>query len=139
MLVLDKNGNSVELPESEVQRIIHWNQSKSETGKNGVDHRFLIGNVMVSMTESEMKTVADYWWKHFGKNEMIEFYENYKKVAAENIRKALGYFDHPKNEKEVKGAICAALNMNDSEVISEVIFEAMEWQTAYSQLKNFEK
>ena len=70
---------------------------------------------------------------------MKKFYEDYQGTAAEHIREALGHHAPPMCEKEVKGAICQALEHGDPELIAEVIFEAMEWETAYAALKNIDE
>jgi hypothetical protein len=45
----------------------------------------------------------------------------------------------PESEPEVKAAIKKSLASGNYELAAEVIFEAMEWQTAYSGLKSFER
>jgi hypothetical protein len=86
-----------------------------------------------------MKQVADSWWEQYGKSEMVQFYSDYQKKAAINIRCAVRSSKCPENEKEVKEAIAEALASNDAKIAAEVLFEAMEWETAYSNLESVQK
>jgi hypothetical protein len=62
---------------------------------------------------------------------MEKFFEHYRNKAAGNIRDALGHVGEPESEKEVKGAIAQAVTCGDPKLIAEVMFEAMEWESAY--------
>lgn len=93
---------------------------------------------MVHLPDGEIKRISDHYWATIGQKTMLEFYSAYKRSAAENIRKALGACKPPEHEEDVKGAIALALRHCDAELAGEVLFEAMEWQTAYAALKNIE-
>lgn len=69
---------------------------------------------------------------------MHDFYSHYQHTAAENIRNVTEGKEAPKSEKEVKEAIAEVLVYGTSEEVAEVLFEAMEWQTAYANLKSIE-
>lgn len=92
----------------------------------------------VHLPDGEVKRIADHYWETVGKRTMQNFYSDYKHRAAENIRKALGACKPPENERDIKGAIALALRHCDAELAGDVLFEAMEWQTAYAALKNIE-
>lgn len=135
MQVKTLDGTLHEIDAAEARRIYH--EMHKHVAK---PHTFRIGGVEVAMTADEMKAVADAWWEHFGKSSMEKFWERHRDQAGENIRKALKCTEPPVTEDDVKGAISMALAPGyGSGVAGEVIFEAMEWQTAYSGLKSIEK
>ena len=72
------------------------------------------------------------------KSEMREFFTHYQHTAAENIQKVTESKEAPKSEKEVKEAIAEVMVYGTAEEVAEVLFEAMEWQTAYANLKSIE-
>lgn len=93
---------------------------------------------VVHLAEDEVKRLADLYWEHSGKHKMKDFFTRYQHTAADNIRKALGYQTHPDTEVKVKAAIAEALEAGNPDVIAEVVYEAMEWQTAYANLKSLD-
>ena len=101
-------------------------------------HPFHIDGREIHLTSGEMKMIADIWWELYGKHSMKEFFEEYRDKAAENIRKALNGHAVPETEKEIKGAIAMALSYNNAALSAEVIYESMEWQTAYACLESIE-
>ena len=66
------------------------------------------------------------------------FFRDYQHTAADNIRKALGVEKLPVTEPEIKAAIAIAADVGDPDMIAEIVFEAMEWETAYAHLKSAE-
>lgn len=125
------NGNKVEIATEEAKRIF---QAMNGIGGPGVNPR----HGHSPMPEAEMKDVADSWWNQFGKKKMEVFFTEYQNKAAESIRTALGHSNPPKCEKEIKGAIAQALDCGNPDLVAEVIFEAMEWESAYHGLKSIE-
>lgn len=105
----------------------------------GAQHQFTIGGKQTALTVAEMKEIADTWWEHYGHKSMKTFFEEYQQKAAENIRKALGHHTVPACEKEVKAAIAQAVFDGNVDLIAEVIFESMEWETAYSALESIKE
>lgn len=101
-------------------------------------HHFSMGAKQIALTIEEMKVIADYYWEHHGKNSMKDFYEKYQHNAAENIREALGMHEPPEEEKDIKNCIAMALIDGNADLFAEVVFEAMEWETAYAALKNID-
>lgn len=97
-----------------------------------------VDGLVVHLTEEEVKRLADHYWEHSGKHKMKDFFIRYQHTAADNIRKALGYQTHPDAEEKVKAAIAEALEAGNPDVIAEVVYEAMEWQTAYANLKSID-
>ena len=93
---------------------------------------------VVHLAEDEVKRLADLYWEHSGKHKMKAFFTSYQHTAADNIRKALGYQTHPDTEEKVKAAIAAAWESGNPDLIAEVVYEAMEWQTAYANLKSID-
>ena len=69
---------------------------------------------------------------------MKEFFTRYQHTAARNIADVIDEESLPDCEKEVKHAIAIALEHGSYEEIAEVIYEAMEWQTAYATLESIE-
>jgi hypothetical protein len=101
-------------------------------------HEFIVGGNSIKMTEQEMKAVADYWWEHYGKSDMLEYAKKMQHKAAKHIAAAFGYDEKPKNEDEVKAAIGHALEIGSPCLISEVVFEAVEWANSYFTIRNIE-
>ena len=99
---------------------------------------FTVGGRTLPFTITEMKEISNYYWEHFGKHSMEHFFERYRRKAAENIRAALRMAEAPADEHDVKWALAMALRHGEPELIAEVLFEAMEWETAYAALKNIE-
>lgn len=97
--------------------------------------KFMIGGKEMELTEHEMKHISNVWWEKFGKSGMEKFFEHYQKKAAENIGAAVGR-KAPETEREVKVCIACAAFSCDPDLIAEVMFEAMEWQTAYAGLES---
>lgn len=144
MKVTTVDGREVEISKAELERLTGADHSGSHTANHTVEHaqhhkhHFHINGVPTAVSSAEMKMIADYWWEHYGKAKMQTFFENYQKKAAENIRKVTENQEAPKSEKEVKEAIAEVLVHGTAEEAAEVLFEAMEWQTAYANLKSIE-
>ena len=144
MQVKTTDGSMVEIDMEEARRIYHevrkrmMAQRQEQRSTDHSTHMFHINNSEVALTPGEMKMIADIWWEHYGKSRMEEFFEKYRDRAGNNIAEALGCSHAPENEKEVKGAIAMALASNNPDLAAEVIFEAMEWESAYSGLKGIE-
>lgn len=132
------NGTVHEITEDDARKL-HMELAKHLHPAAGKHHTFMVGGRQIAMTAAEMKEVADYWWENHGKHSMQKFFQDYQARAADNIRKALGFHNPPADEKEVKSAIAQAFMDGDVDLIAEVVFEAMEWQTAYSNLENIDK
>lgn len=133
------DGHEVEISQEEIMRLYSTlRHDNTPTGIAEKRHNFMIGGKTIGLTPEEMKEVANAWWDKYGKQGMTKFFEHYQKKAAENIRKALGHLSAPSCEKEVKGAIAQAVSDGDSELMAEVLFESMEWETAYSALESIE-
>jgi hypothetical protein len=94
-------------------------------------HKFMIGGREMELSVDEMKDIASAWWEHYGKSGMAKFFEHYQHKAAGNIRDALGHCNVPESEKDVKSAIAQAIIGGDPCLMAEVMFEAMEWESAY--------
>lgn len=92
----------------------------------------------VHLSDEEVKRISTLYWERSGKKSMTAFFSHYQHEASENIRKLLGMMAGPQSEEEVKGAIALALIHGDSELVGDVLFEAMEWQMAYATLKSIE-
>lgn len=99
--------------------------------------KVMIGGKEMELTAHEAKHIADMWWEKYGKSGMEKFFEHYRKKAAENIGKAIGRMP-PESEHDVKIALSIAAFSQDPDLIAEVTFEAMEWQSAYAGLKSIE-
>lgn len=113
-------------------------QAETRSGHHAGKHAFHIDGKEVFLSPAEMKIIADIWWENYGKNSMKEFFERYHRKAGKHIAAALGFAEAPASEKDVKGAIARAVSCGNPDVIAEVVFEAMEWQTAYAGLKSIE-
>jgi hypothetical protein len=120
------------------KRLGHFTQSNTTAAGNDDahkhhhhHHKFMVGGKEMELTVSEMKEISNAWWEHYGKSGMEKFFEHYQSKAAGNIRDALGHCNVPNSEKEVKAAITQALASGDPCRIAEVMFEAMEWESAY--------
>lgn len=120
----------------EERRIYNELDAKMHHPHAAMKHSFSINGTMVALSVEEMKVIADAWWENYGKSRMEEFFEEYRDRAGNNIAEALGCSHAPESEKQVKGAIAMALASNNPDLAAEVIFEAMEWQTAYAGLKS---
>lgn len=72
------------------------------------------------------------------KAEMKEFFTHYHHKAAKNIQTVVESVNAPMSEKDVKHAIATVLEHGSPEEVAEVLFEAMEWETAYANLKSIE-
>lgn len=136
-------GNYVEIDMDEavrIQKIMAGENAPAapDHGHHG-KHSFNFHGRIVELTVPEMKEIADSWWEHYGKSAMEKFFTEYQKTAASNIRKAVKSTSFPENEPEIKEAISYALKHLSTEAAAEVIFEAMEWETAYSTLKSIEQ
>ena len=142
MIMKDVHGNHVQIADEELQKHLHALPSAESLEKrfeSGLQSMaFSIGGKHMMLTREEMAEIADAWWNHYGKHGMTEFFTRYQKRAEENIRKVLGFAECPKDEKEIKGSISFALT-HHPEVAAEVIFEAMEWESAYSALESSKK
>lgn len=134
MHVKAADGTMFEIEVAEAKRI-HGEMSK-HLSPGTKRHEFKIDGASVWLTESDMKHIADTWWEHYGKSRMADFFEKYQEKAADNIREALGHTDVPTCEAEVKAAIAQAFDHGDPDLLAEVLFEAMEWETAYSGLES---
>lgn len=99
--------------------------------------KVMIGGKEMELNAHEAKHIADMWWEKYGKSGMEKFFEHYQKKAAENIGAAVGR-KAPETEREVKVCIACAAFSCDPDLIAEVTFEAMEWQSAYAGLKSIE-
>lgn len=99
-------------------------------------HHFIIGGRQIEVTVDEMKEIADIWWEHYGKSAMEKFFEYKLEKAGQHIAEALGFKEPPETEAEVKGAISLAVSSGNCKLIAEVVYEAMEWQTASAGLKS---
>lgn len=130
MIFNDVNGRPVQISDEELARVFRGGHQSLA---------FTIGGKHTMLTTEEMKEIANVYLDQFGKNKMVEFYSHYQKKAAENIQKALGWSDCPKTENDIKESIATALHRNHAELAAEVIFEAMEWETAYSSLESILK
>ena len=128
MQVKSIDGTTHEISLDEARRI-HHEMAKQHAAQHTASER----------QQHADKATADRWWSDHGKHSMKKFYEDYQGTAAEHIQKALGHHAPPMCENEVKGAICQALEHGDPDLIAEVIFEAMEWETAYAALKNIDE
>lgn len=128
------DGSMREITHEEAERIYNSMHTSHEN-----KHPFHIDGREIHLTAGEMKLIADIWWQHYGKHSMKDFFEAYRDRAAENIRKALNGHAVPTCELEIKGAIAMALASDNANLAAEVIFEAMEWQTAYAGLESIEK
>lgn len=91
----------------------------------------------VEITMEEARRVHAMLNSHF-RAKMTAFFLEYQRRAADNIRKALGFVKPPEGEAEVKSAIAHAIDKNDPDLLAEVLYEAMEWETAYASLKSAE-
>ena len=141
MQIQSTDGSTHSITMEEALRI-HHEMMKKTTPPAAISsgaNLFTIGGRPISLTHTEMEMVADYWWEHHGKKSMENFFKSYQHKAAENIKKAIGYHTAPNNEPEIKLAIAHALEDGDSDLIAEVMFEAMEWQTAHSNLKSIDR
>ena len=69
---------------------------------------------------------------------MRTFFTHYKETAAKHIQEVVESMQPPMCEKEVKAAIARAISRGTPEEAAEVLFEAMEWETAYANLKSIE-
>jgi hypothetical protein len=133
-------GNCVEIDLDEAMRIhevVAGNPAAPDHGHHG-KHSFNFHGRSVELTVPEMKEIADTWWEHYGKSAMEKFFTEYQQKAAGNIQKAVHSTALPASEPDVKNAISYALKNLSADVAAEVIFEAMEWETAYSGLKSIE-
>ena len=72
------------------------------------------------------------------KAEMKEFFTHYRHTAAQNIQTVVESVRAPMSEKDVKHAIATVLEHGTPEEVAEVLFEAMEWETAYANLESIE-
>lgn len=134
MHVKAADGTMFEIEVAEAKRI-HDEMSK-HLPPGAKKHEFKIDGASVWMAEADMKRIADTWWEHYGKSRMTDFFEKYQEKAADHIREALGHTDAPTCEDEVKAAIAQAIDYDNPDLIAEVLFEAMEWETAYSGLES---
>ena len=135
------DGSRHNVDHAEERRIYHELEAKFKHGAGGAavqKHHFNINGQMVALSSAEMKEIADAWWEKYGKSQMTEFFTGYQKKAGENIRKAVHATSCPESEPEVKKAISFALSHLHADAVAEVIFEAMEWETAYATLKSIE-
>lgn len=134
-------GNFVEIDLDEAKRIhdvVAGNSPAAlDHGHHG-KHSFNFHGRIVELTVPEMKEIADTWWEHYGKSAMEKFFTGYQEKAAGNIQKAVHSTALPASEPDVKSAISYALKNLSTDAAAEVIFEAMEWETAYSALKSIE-
>ena len=135
-------GNYVEIDMDEavrIQKIMAGENAPAapDHGHHG-KHSFNFHGRIVELTVPEMKEIADSWWEHYGKSAMEKFFEHKHEKAGKHIAEALSFKEPPETEKEVKGAISLAIASGQAELIAEVVYEAMEWQTAYAGLKSFE-
>lgn len=134
MQLHDVNGVAVEIAEDEIKRV--WpDMAKRMHGS----HHFTVGGRTVMLTVPEMKEISRYYWEHFGKKSMLDFFEKYKHKAAENIRKALRMAEAPEEEADVKWAIAMALRHDDAALAGEVLFESMEFAVAHATLESIEE
>lgn len=137
------DGSRHNVDHAEERRIYHELEAKyKHSGANSAavqKHHFTINGAMVALSAAEMKEIADAWWEHYGKSQMAEFFTGCQKKAGENIAAALNCKRPPENEPEVKSAIAMALAQGNTDLAGEVIFEAMEWETAYAGLKSIEQ
>lgn len=133
------DGQRVQIDMDEAKHVYDVMAGKSAEHHLKKSHHFVVGGRPLELTVDEMKEIADCWWEHYGKSGMEKFFSEYQKKAAENIRKAVHAATCPENEPEVKKAITFALTHLPADAVAEVIFEAMEWETAYSGLKSIEQ
>ena len=136
-------GNFVEIDLDEATRIhevVAGNPAASDKihNQHPKSHSFDFHGRTVELTVPEMKEIANTWWDHYGKSAMEKFFTEYQQKAAGNIQKAVHSTTLPASEPDVKNAISYALKNLSADVAAEVIFEAMEWETAYSGLKSIE-
>lgn len=137
-------GNFVEIDLDEAKRIHDVVAGNSPAASDKIhnqhqkSHSFDFHGRTVELTVPEMKEIANTWWEHYGKSAMEKFFTEYQTTAANNIRKAVKSTACPENEPEIKEAISYALKHLSTDAAAEVIFEAMEWETAYSALKSIE-
>lgn len=134
--IMEKRRETASNPAAPEHNHVSENQKAVEHHQS---HRFTVSSGEISLTPAEMEHIANVWWEHYGKSKMEKFFEHYQKKAGEHIAAALGFMAAPESEPEVKAAIKKSLASGNYELAAEVIFEAMEWQTAYSGLKSFER
>jgi hypothetical protein len=139
MKVKTISGAEVEIG-AEQMKMIHDEVAKrmghSSAAEHHKHHKFMIGGREMELSVDEMKEISNAWWEHYGKSGMAKFFEHYQSKAAGNIRDALGHCNVPECEKDVKFAIAQAIIGGDPCHIAEVVFEAMEWESAYFGLKS---
>lgn len=132
-------GNFVEIDLDESMRIYEVVAGNpADSHRQHQKHSFDFHGRTVELTVPEMKEISNTWWEHYGKSAMEKFFTGYQKKAAGNIQKAVHSTALPASEPDVKNAISYALKNLSADVAAEVIFEAMEWETAYSGLKSIE-
>ena len=90
------------------------------------------------ISHEEAKHIASMLHHTDFKSEMHEFFSHYQHTAAHNIQTVVEFPKPPACEKEVKEAIAAVLAHGTPEEVAEVLFESMEWETAYATLKSIE-
>lgn len=134
MQLHDVNGVAVEIAEDEIKRV--WPDMARRIP--GGQH-FTIGGRTVMLTVPEMKEISRYYWEHFGKHDMVKFYEKYQHKAAEHIMRATHASELPMSEENVKSALAYAVAMGEPGLISEVVFESTEWAIAYAALESIEE
>lgn len=133
-------GNFVEIDLDEAMRIhevVAGNPAASHH-QHQKSHSFDFHGRTVELTVPEMKEIANTWWEHYGKSAMEKFFEHKLEKAGQHIAEALDFKEPPETEAEVKGAISRAVSSGNCKLIAEVVYEAMEWQTAAAGLKSFE-
>lgn len=141
MKVKTIDGHEVEIDMDEAKHVhdVMAGSSRADLHhQHQKSHSFDFHGRTVVLTVPEMKEIANTWWDHYGKSAMKKFFDYYQQKAAGNIQKAVHSTALPASEPDVKNAISYALKNLSADVAAEVIFEAMEWETAYSGLKSFE-
>jgi hypothetical protein len=113
------------------KRMGHLPAVSAEHHEHHKHHKFMVGGREMELSVDEMKEISNAWWEHYGKSGMAKFFEHYQSKAAGNIRDALGHCNVPEREKDVKSAIAQAIIGGDPCLMAEVMFEAMEWESAY--------
>ena len=128
------DGQRVQIDMDEAKHVYDVMAGKSAEHHHKKSHHFVVGGRPLELTVDEMKEIADTWWEHYGKSGMEKFFEHKHEKAGKHIAEALSFKEPPETEKEVKGAISLAIASGQAELIAEVVYEAMEWQTAYAGL-----
>jgi hypothetical protein len=102
--------------------------------------KFMIGGKEMELNHHEMKHIADVYWEHAGKHDMLDYSKHMIHKAETNIAEALGMSEMPKDEDSVKDAIAYATSMafmtGDFDMFAEVVYESAERAAACFSYKS---